>query len=300
MESFREENGEEKKFSGDAKDIVRYEKIKNLARERYCFNPTAKVSESKKDLGDLARMEKYTSSNKESSDWGHDKELRRCQLRKNLLVETLNSNSRETGNFWLRLERFFCEKFDEKINKEKKHQLPPLKRRTYLDEEEGNDNKNEEYSREAREAFKSLKNGIESEKIINEVFRKVLGAETRITNSEIDIRRKIDSFVFAENAILMLQIKTKISALMEKNKTEIIQEVNFDVEELEKKKFYEGYKETEKELGLENKDKVLVKGIWVTIPTEWKTGKGNGYDERLEIAINEWCLKNGIKKVKGL
>lgn len=91
--------------------------------------------------------------------------------------------------------------------------------------------------------------------------------------------------------------------LMEKNKIEIIQEVNFDNEDSEKRRFFAGSEKNKKEienmLGFENKNKLPIKAVWFTTPAEWKTGKGKDYDERLKDEASEWCDKNGIKKAKG-
>lgn len=296
----RSENFEGKSFIADARDSFGYENVKKFIKEKYCFNPTGKISESPKDLGDLARMEKYYKSKKENMKWDPDSELKRCELKKNLEVEISNLNAQEMANFWLRIEDDFCRKFDEK--KEKNLLIPKKKqkRRTVLDFNEDDLGKNGDWSSEAKESFRSLKSGIESEKIANQVLKSILRAEARITNSNTDINAKIDSIIFSDNAILLLQVKTKLLALMEKNNTEIVQEVNSDFQELEKKEFFKGYKkikeEIEKELGDENKDKVLIKGIWLTIPTEWKTGKDSGYNNRLETEISKWCGINGIKK----
>ena len=113
---------------------------------------------------------------------------------------------------------------------------------------------------------------------------------------------KIDSIIISKDIILLLQIKTKMMEFMKKNKDKIIQEVGFGAEGLEKKKFFEGSerikKEIEEMLGAENKNKLPIKAVWFTIPTEWKNGKGKGYDQRLEEAVIKWCGENDIKKVK--
>lgn len=301
----RGENFEGKGFIADTRDSFDYEKIRELIKEKYCFNPSGKVSESPKDIGDLARMEKYFNRKKENMAWDSGRELKRCELKKNLEVEILNLNAQETMNFWLRVEYDFCNKFDEKGKKEEKDSSIPKKRQkryTVLDFDENDSEKNGGWSREAQDSFRLLKSGIESEKIANQAFKNVLGAETRITNSNTDIGDKVDSIVLTDNAVLLVQIKTKLIALMEKSNTEIIQEINSDFPELEKKEFFKGWKrikdEIEKNLGDNNKCKMLIKGVWLTIPTEWKNGKGSDCDERLEIRINEWCEKNGIKKAK--
>ncbi len=298
----RGENFEGKNFIADARDNFDYEKIRELIKEKYCFNPSGKVSESPKDIGDLARMEKYFNRKKENMAWDPGTELKRCELKKNLEVEISNLSAQETANFWLRVEYDFCKKFDEKGEKDLSIPKKRQKRHTILDSDESDSEKNGGWSREAKDSFRSLKSGIESEKIANQAFKNVLGAETRITNSNTDIGDKVDSIVLTDNAILLVQIKTKLIALMEKSNAEIIQEINFDFPELEKKEFFKGCKrikdEIEKNLGDNNKNKMLIKGVWFTIPTEWKNGKGSGCDERLEARIDEWCGKNGIKKVK--
>ncbi len=294
MERSGEENWEKEKFIAEVRDFFDFDRIKDSVKEEYCFKPTGKVSESTKDLGDLARKEKYYNRKKEEMEWSPKDELRRCELKKNLESEILDLNPQEMANFWLKVETIFCDKFDGKEGKEEKNPLPPLKRRTYLDEEENSNRENTTWSREAKDSFKSLKGGIESEKIARDIFTKVLKAEeSHITNSKTDIEDKIDLVVFFKNVILLLQVKTKMLNLMEKSNTELIREIKSDAEELDKKAFFKGYKKIEKSLGLENKG--VIKEAWLTIPTEWKTGKGTGYDERLASGISVWCQENIIK-----
>lgn len=306
MEGVRGENFEGKNFIADARDFSNfdYEKVKNFIEEKYCFKPTIEAGESKKYLGDLARIEKKSVSKKEYSNWDvySKQEFERCGIMKDLLSEVLKKDEQETNDFWFQNEDIFCKNFDGKGRKEEKYMLPPKKRRTYIDEELNNIKKDIGWSGEAIRLYELLKSGIGSEKIADKVFGEVLGAEALITKSEVDMNDKVDSIIFSKDVILLLQIKTKMMEFMEKNKTEIIQEVNFDAEEPEKRRFFAGSEKIKKEIEnmmvSENKTKPQIKALWFTIPTQWKIGKGKGYDERLEEKVKEWCEENGIKKAK--
>ncbi len=238
--------------------------IEKLLEDAGCFFDAEKEF-MPNDLSRLAKLEKRFIREEKRKEWPVEKEMERCSLKKRLEKKLLSKNPKEIEKYWRNNEHEYRDSFG----------------------------RGEEIK--SKDSFESLKHGVLNEIIADKILKKIPDFRFKMTSSGIDIYQKIDTLGYSNNEKIIFAVQIKYGSIRNigergKKKSEeeledgIVQEIDSEGGELKKNEFLNGCLKLEKELSLEDPS-IVVKNIWIIIPSEYKIGEGGNYQDKLEKII---------------